>query len=162
MTVSTFGVDEDFVRRHYFPQMPGFNTDSNPTAATVLEFIQDAGADLEAALLQEDIVATGIATATDAAYVWCRKTIALAAAITCYPVMTGQDPAVLQKWQKQLDARYADLAEKGYLALGGGVSAPAEEPDGPTHFIDSYNLDTSENDLRASRITAPFRKDDRL
>lgn len=162
MSVSTFSVDEDYVRRHYYPQMPGFNTDSNPTAATVLEFIEDAAADLEAALLQESIVASSIATATDAAYVWCRKTIALDAAITCYPVMTGQDPAVLQKWQKKLDARYADLAEKGYLALGGGVVAPTEQPDGPTTFIDVLGLDTSENDRRASSVDMPFHADDLL
>ncbi len=160
--VSRFGVDADYVRRHYFPQMPGFNVDSNPTEATVDEKVEEAAQEVEAALLAEDIVAADLLTNTDGAYVWCRKTVALASAIACYPVMTGQDPAVLKRWQTDLDARLEDLDERGFLALGTGVSAPAEQPDGPTHFIDSMHLDTSENERRASRITAPFRKDDQL
>lgn len=160
--VNTFGITADFVRRRFYPQSPSFNTDSNPTEDTVTEFVEDAAADLEAALLQEDIDPASLIATNKAAYIWCRKTIALDAAITCYPVMTGQDPAVLQKWQLKLNARYEDLAEKGYLALGGGVAAPAEQPDGPTHFIDRLNLDTSENDRRASSVDMPFHKDDQL
>lgn len=162
MTVTTFGVDAGFVRRHYYPQQPDFSTDSNPTEATVLEKIDGFAADLEGKLARESITASAITTVTDAAYLWCRKTLALMVAIEIYPVMTGNDSAAAKKWQKELDARLKDLSEDGFLALGGGVAAPTEEPDGPTHFIDNLGLDTSENEANASSVDMPFHKDDRL
>lgn len=160
--VNLFGVTPDLVKKRHFPQWNAFTTNTNPSNATVLEMIDEAAGELEARLLQEAIVATGLVVSNAAAYLWCRKAIRLMTAIEVLSVATQQVPPLSNRWQGQLDKMWKDLDEKGYLALGSGVSSPSTQPDGPTHFIDTLSLDTSDNDDNASSINFPFHKDDEL
>jgi len=160
--VNLFGVTPTNLYTRHFPQWNGPTTDGNPSHATVLEIIDECAAELEARLLQESIDATALLVTNAAAYLWCRETLRLMAAIQVIAVATQQAPAVSVNWQKQLDARFESLDEKGYLALGGGVSAPSNQPDGPTHFIDHYSIDTTENAANYSGVTARMRRDDEL
>ncbi len=162
MTVSTFGVTALIVRADYLPQINEFTTDSNPTLASVNRFIDQKAGVLEAKLLQESIVASAITIATDAAYLWCQATLTLMVAIRAGEVAYQQNPDILKAWREELNERFNELAARGYLALGGGVAAPAEQPNGPTTFIDNLGIDTSENDANPSSVTFPFRKDDQL
>lgn len=162
--VSTFGVTYTNLYSRHLPQMSAPTSSSNPAADTVTEIIEECAATLEAKLLQEGITASAITVATDAPYLWCRQTLRLQAMVEVLPVLSGQDSGLLKRLQAELDARWADLASKGYLALGTGtgVSAPEQQPDGPRHHIDSLGLDTSDNEAFASTITARLRRDDEL
>lgn len=160
--VNLFGVTPAIVRADYFPQFNDFTTDTNPSLASVLRFIDQEAAVLEAKLLQEDIDATGLLVTNEAAYLWCQATLTLQAAIHTMPRMTQQDSALLNLWRDELAERRAELAAKGYLALGGGVSAPSTQPDGPNHHIDTYGIDLAENNANFSGVTARLRRDDEL
>ncbi len=70
-------------------------------------------------------------------------------------------PPLLPAWQKELDARWADLEKRGYLALGTGAPVPASDPHGPTTHIQHLNLDTGDP-VCASSARPIFRKDDHL
>lgn len=158
---STFGVTAALVRRAYFPHLDEFSASSVPVALRVTEIIADAAADLEGKLSQEDLAASAITDSASAAYRWCANTLRLASAISALQEMASADPEVVKAWQARLNARYKDLADNGYLALGGGVSAPSQQADGPSHHIDEYGLDIDEtSDL--SDATNPFRKSDDL
>lgn len=158
---STFGVAADSVRLRYLPQLDAFSTSSIPTAATVANIISDQAAILDGKLRGESIDPSSIAVSTDAAYLWCAYTIRLASAIEVMEASTHSSVEVLERWTAQLAARWKDLEEKGYLALGSGVSAPATPANGPTHHIDTYGLtiqNTSDiSDLDDSR---PRRSDE--
>lgn len=160
--VNLFGVTATNLYTRHFPQWSAATAESSPSAVTVAEIIDECAATLEAKLLQEDIVATSLTTTGVGAYLWCRETLRLQAALAVVEVATQQVPALASTWQKQLDARWEELDTKGYLALGTGVSAPAEQPDGPTHFIDQLGLDVSTNVTNASTVDLPFHKDDFL
>lgn len=164
MSVSIFTVTHLIVRADRFPQLNDFSAVSQPTDTVVTRRINQAAAELEAKLAQESLSASGLEAtgATTAEYLWCQETLTLAAAIRIATLITGFSSEVLDEWRDELAERWRQLEEKGYLALGGAGSAPAEQPDGPTHFIDKLSLDTSDNDASASIITAPFRRDDML
>ena len=158
---STFGVTAALVRRAYFPHLDEFTASSVPVLLRVTEIISDEAADLEGKLAQEDVTASAITDATSAAYRWCAKTLRLASALCVLQEMASADPDIAKAWQGRLDARYEDLAENGYLTLGGGVSAPAQQADGPSHHIDEYAL-TIDDSTDLSDATNPFRKSDIL
>lgn len=164
MTVSLFGVTAAIVKADYLPQVNEFSPDSNPTLASVNRYLDQKAAVLEAKLLQEGIAASGITVSTDAPYLWCQATLTLMVAIRAMEAMTQQDAGLLKTWRDELDARWAELAAKGYLALGTGtgVAAPSTQPDGPNHFIDALGIDLSDNEADHSGITARLRRDDEL
>lgn len=159
--VNLFGVTPTTLQQRHFSQWSTPSTDSNPTHAVWAEIIDEQAAQLEAKLLQEDIDATGLTVTNAAAYLWCRETLRLMAAIQVATEATQQAVPLLPTWEKQLAARWAELEEKGYLALGGGVSAPSEQPDGPTHHIDSYDLDVGST-ADASDVVPVLRRSDIL
>lgn len=160
--VNLFGVTPTTLYRRHFSQWSAPSTESNPDSDTVAEIIDERAAELEARLLQEDVVATDLLVTNAAAYLWCRETLRLMCAIQVAAEATQQAPPLASTWQSQLDTRFEQLDDKGFLALGGGVEAPVEQPDGPTTFIDSLGIDTSTNDANASSIDFPFHKDDLL
>lgn len=160
--LNLFGVTAALLYTRHFPQLSAPTTDSNPSLATVEEIIEEQAAALSGYLLAEDIDALSLTVSNSAAYLWCRETLRLMAAVQVAACMTQQQVPLLPACEKHLAARLTALDENGNLALGGGVAAPAEEPDGPTHFIDHLGLDTSVNDDSASTIDMPFRKDDQL
>lgn len=160
--VNLFGVTFTNLYTRHFPQWSQASTESNPSSATVAEIIDECAATLEAKLLQEDIDATELLVTNAAAYLWCRETLRLMAAIKVLPVATQQVPELSKDWQRELTARWQELADEGYLALGSGVSAPTEQPDGPTTFIDSMGLSVANNNADASSLDFPFHKDDQL
>lgn len=160
--LNLFGVTAASLYARHFPQVAAAVTDSNPSLAAVMEIIDEQAAALSGFLLAEDIDALSLTVSNSPAYLWCRETLRLMAAIQVAAVMVQAQVPLLPAWEKQLETRLKNLAEQGYLALGGGVSPPAEQPDGPTHFIDALGLDTSENDEFASGVTMPLRKDDLL
>lgn len=159
--VNLFTVTPTSLYSRHFPQWTAPTTEGNPTSATVAEIIDECAATLEAKLLQESITATAITTSNSAAYLWCRETLRLMAAIAVLAVASQQVPEVSKGWQKQLDERWKELQAKGYLALGGGVTAPAADPHGPTTHIQTYGLDTGDP-ADASSARPIFRKDDHL
>ena len=164
MTVSLFGVTAAIVRADYLPQVNEFSTDSNPTLAAVNRYLDQKAATLEAKLLQEGITASGITVATDAPFLWCQATLTLMVAIRTMEAMTQQDAGLLKSWRDELEARWEELASKGYLALGTGtgVAAPSTQPDGPNHHIDTLGIDTSENEASYSDVTVRLRRSDEL
>lgn len=157
---SIFGVTHDTVRKHHFPQWSAFTTGSNPSADTITEKILECAGELEAKLLQEDITASAITDSTSAAYLWCQKTLKLMAALEILTIATQAVPPISSQWQGWLDKRWENLADNSNLALGGGVAAPATQPDGPTHHIAQLLIDVGEPALDASPAIPPFRQSD--
>jgi len=160
--VSVFGVTPANAYRRHLPQHPPPQADSNPDIDTVSEIIDECAADLEGALAEESITANAITVSNSAAYLWCRQTLRLMVMVRVLPVLQGQDSPLLKVLQADLDRRLRNLASRGYLALGSGVTGPSIQPDGPSHWIDALGLETATNDANASSVTAPFRKDDQL
>ena len=80
-------------------------------------------------------------------------------AIEILSVATQQVPPLSAKWQEQLDALWKELAEKGYLALGSGVSAPSSPADGPTTHLNTYGIDVGEIAADASTSIPRLRRD---
>lgn len=162
--VQTFGVTNVLVQVDYFSQGGSFSDISNPSSASVDRYINQQAARLESALLKESIDASDVTAlgSTSAPYLWCQDTLELMVAMRVAKDMLQSPPPNQKDWKTELDERLKDLDENGYLALGGGLTAPAEQPDGPTHFIDELGLDTSVNNAAASSVDAPFHKDDLL
>lgn len=158
---SAFGVTAPTLRAAFFPHLDEFSTNSVPSAVQVADFINKSAAVLDGKLLQESISAAAIMDTTSAAYVWCGDTIQMAAAIRTARAMVGTDPDVVRAWVKELEARYADLDERGYLVLGAGAAAPAQEAEGPSHHIDEYSLEVDDPADMSDTIPL-FRKSDLL
>lgn len=161
MPPSTFAVTHVDVRDQYFPNGDPFSGNSVPTADAVTKIILGRAALLEGKLAAEDVAASSITVATSSAYLWCADTIRLAAAIKVMQGMTSQDPDVLKSWAAELRERFDDLAASGYLALGDGVTAPAEQADGPNHHIDEFNLEVR-NTADIPDLTEMPSRDDEL
>lgn len=164
MSIPIYGVTAAKVRSHHFPQLSGgFSVNSNPTAATVTEMVDDAGADLAGKLAAKGVTAATIHNAPvtyPIAYAWCAKTVRLAAAIEVFASMSGQDPAIRQAWKKELKARLDDLNERGYLALGDAPS-PTQPANGPRSYVATLGLDTGDT-ADDSAAVPRFRRDDKL
>lgn len=155
--LNLFGVTAASLYARHFPQLSVATTDSNPSLATVLEIIDEQAAALSGYLLAEDIEATGLTVSNSPAYLWCRETLRLMAAIQVASVMTQQQVPLLPAWEKQLAARLKDLDERGDVVLGFDSGTL---PNGPTHHIDTYNLDIGDPYTEASDVVPPFRKSD--
>ena len=162
VAVPLFGVTPELVKRRHFPQWNSFTTNTNPSLATVLELIDECAAQLVARLLQESISASALTVTNAAAYLWCRRVLRLMAAIEILSVATQQAPPLSAKWQAQLDALWKELSEKGYLALGSGVSAPSSPADGPTTHVNTYGFDVGDIAGDGSTVIPRLRRDDDL
>lgn len=157
-----FAVTFATVKNHHFPQWGAFTANSNPSATTVTEKILECAGELEGKLALENITATAIIDTTSAAYLWCQKTLKLMAAIEILTIATQQAPPLSSKWQEWLDLRWKELNEKGYLLLGGGVSAPTSPANGPTTHLDVYGIDVGDIAYDASTSIPRLRRDDDL
>lgn len=155
--LNLFGVTAASLYARHFPQLSAPTTDSNPSLATVLEIIDEQAAALSGFLLAEDIDALSLTVSNSAAYLWCRETLRLMAAVQVAACMTQQQVPLLPAWEKQLAARLADLDERGDVVLGLNLGAL---PNGPTHHIDTYNLSIGDPYADASDVIPPFRKND--
>lgn len=164
MALQTFGVTAAKVAAHHFPQLSGgFSANSSPTTTTVGEMI-----DAEAARLAGKLRAKAVTPSTvdnsstyPEAYNWCADTIRLGAAVRAARAMVGQNPAVVDAWEKELAARYADLTKHGYIALG-DAPEPSESATGPRTHIDELSLTTGTSDTTLVSSAEPtFRIKDR-
>lgn len=163
MTVSVFGLTAAILRADYLPNADDFSTSSSPTVATVTRLLNQKAAELEGRLLKEAIAASGITSATSAAYLWCQETLSLMVMIRVAGLMTGLNGDLVKEWQVRLDDRLQTLADDGATALGDtSLSTSASDPDGPTSHITELGLDVSDMASSASSVTPPFRKDDVL
>lgn len=161
--IGVFGVVVDSVRRHYFPQWPSFSSKSNPTSSTVEEAIDEEAATLAGKLAMRSVDVDDInAIDTPLANAWCAATLKLMVAIRIAPAVTGLDPAMVQRWSKELRARLTELEQNGATVLG-DVTAD-EEADSPleasTH-ISEYDLETSDTSQMSSAAVR-LRYDDEL
>ncbi len=161
MAITVFGVVHGSIRDHHFPQQQqSFGATSKPTATVVGEMIDASAAVLAGKLRAESITPSSITTTYAEAYAWCAEAVRIGAAIRAFPAMTGQDPEVLKAWRATLDAKWADLDERGYLALG-DAPAPTVPADGPTTHINEHSLDTGDT-ADISSVIPRFRRDDQL
>jgi len=165
VAINVFGVTADGVQRHMFPQWPSFSTKSNPTAVTVGEIIDEQAAKLAGQLLKRSIDASTTALTQSGhplGWAWCASTLKLMVAMQIVPAVTGLDPAVVNRWGRELKERLKELEEHGATVLG-DVTAD-EETDSPleasTH-IDQYDLETSDTSLM-SGTGVRLRYDDEL
>ena len=162
MALNTFGVTPDRIRRHYFPHIDAFSANSSPTLVTVTERIDSAAARLAGQLLLKNIDPDSGITAGSYAYTWCAETVCIIAAIRLTETMTGQAPAVVESWRKDLEERFELLSKNGETALGGGADAfGTSESAGPTDFISELSLDVGDTSL-ASDVTPHLRRSDQL
>lgn len=161
MAIEDFGVTHQDVSSRHFPQLT-FSATSNPTATAVDGFIEDSAADLAGALVKEGMNPSALAAdIPSAAYVWCATTIRMAAALEVMRGMTGQDPAVVQAWERKVDRRLKDLDAYGAAALGISDSSSTTDANGPRTHIDAFGLTTSAS-IDVSSALPTFRKDDAL
>lgn len=161
MALETFGVAPQDVSARHFPHLT-FSATSRPAESAVESFIEDAAADLAGALVKEGLSpATLGADPTSAAYVWCATTVRMAAALEVMRGMTGQDPAVVQAWERKVERRLKDLDAYGAAALGISGSDSTTEANGPRTHIDAFSLETSASTDVSSALPT-FRKDDSL
>ena len=162
MSVSTFGVTADLVRRHFFPSFQPWGVDTSPSSVTVGEEVTWAASDLDGQLRTKGVDPSSITDATSAAYTWCAKTLALMVACAVVRAMTGTDPKLAVGLQKQLDERLARLLKLGVDALGQGASDSGASPaQGPLSHITQLGLSVGDTGL-ASTAAPIFRKDDFL
>lgn len=164
MTVATFGVTADKVRAHHFPHIPAFDTNSSPSAATVLEKIYEKAAELQGRLLKESVSAAGVEAlgATAGPYLWCRETLKLMVAVEVGRDMTGADPALVKAWESRLALRLKRLEADSATELGDdSLTTTPSDPDGPTSHISELGLDVGDTS-EASDVVPVFRRKDRL
>jgi hypothetical protein len=162
MSLSTFGVSADSVRRHRFPHLDSFGASTVPSLSTVEEAVSRAAARLAGKLLLEAIDAEAISDATSPAYLWCQETLELMVAIRVAEAMTHRDSELLRVWRTEVDARFEELDEGGVDALGGGaITTSASDPDGPTSHISQNNL-TTDASADMSTTVPRLRRDDLL
>lgn len=159
--VNLFTVTPETLFRRHFSQWSAPSTESNPSFIAVAEIIDEKAGELDGKLLEQAILASALTVTNVPAYLWCRETLRLMCALQVASEAMQAPPPLATIWQKQLDARLADLASRGYLALGAGAPVPASDPHGPTTHIQHLNLDTG-NPADASSARPIFRKDDHL
>ncbi len=161
MAIAVFGVTAAKLKAHHFPQLAEFSANSNPTSTTVGEMIEASAVDLAGRLRAEGLTPSAIdAATTSESYAWSADAVRLGAAVRAIAGMTGQDPAVRQAWERDLQRKWDDLTSRGYLALG-DATAPAELADGPRSHISNHSLDVGdEQDI--SDVIPVFRRNDHL
>lgn len=161
MAIATFGVTYTTLAAHHFPALTP-STASKPTAATMTEKVKDGAADLAGRLAQKGITAANISEDDHPnAYQWASKYVRLYAAIGALQAGATADPEVVKAWRAELKDMQEALAEHGYLALGGDLSAPSEAAEGVLTHISNHDLDVGdETDI--SDVIPTFRRSDQL
>jgi hypothetical protein len=159
MAIATFGVTPESVRKRHFPHQGAFSASSNPSALEVSAIITEQAARLSGKLRGEDLEPSSITDTDSDAWAWCALAVRLASAIEVMRSASAQDPEVLKAWRADLRDMWTDLAENGYLALGSGVTAPAQQADGPSHHIDEYGLETPDDEMSPLTDSIPRRSD---
>jgi hypothetical protein len=156
---SSFGLDAESVRRHFFPNADAFSASSRPSSSTVAEVIEEEAAAMAGALSLESISADAIAVASSA-YRTCRRILRMQVAAKLIRLMSGVDTELAKSWDVSVADWYAKVASGGASFLGDGASTPGEaDPDGPTWHGTGLTQDTQ----AAQSSTVPaLRKDDRL
>ena len=163
MAVNEFGVTAAKVSAMYFPQWTGgFSTSSNPNAVTVGLIIEESAAVLEGRLYGENITASAITTATDAAYIMCAGQLRRMSALRIFRETTQQNPDLAKSLEAEIDAWFKQLAEKGGTFLGNSsLNSGDADPDGPTSHITQYGLTTDDADDMSTTVPR-LRRDDEL
>lgn len=162
MSINTFDVDVARVRDDFFPHITaGFTENSSPKAETVERYVSEEAATLAGKLRQKSISTDDIDDPESPEWVWCARVVTLMVAIRTLQVMSGQNPAVADAWEKRLAGLLEDLSENGELALGMDTSGSDSEPDGPTDFISELGLDTGDTS-DASDVIPALRRSDAL
>lgn len=161
MTASTFGVDAEGVRRHFFPHFESWSATTSPTLAVVTEAVEEEAAVLSGHLTLELIDASSI-TPGSAAYLACRQQLRLMVALRVLGAMTGADPALGQTWRGVIKDWWKALDEGGATFLGdGATTSGTSDPDGPTTHINTYGL-TTDTAANMSTVVPRLRRDDAL
>lgn len=162
--LQTFGVTVSSIRRHHFANQSDFSSSSNPTDATVAEMIDDCAGELAGRLTELEIDPSSSAiTVGSAPYVQLRNCLRKMVAVRILTDATNQDPPLLARWEKELEAFWTRLEEKGPSALGNeSLSSSASEPEGPTTHLDELGIDVGDPATDASDAIPPFRKSDEL
>lgn len=149
MSTSLFGLTAASLRKHMFPQWNDFSAMSQPDDTTVDEIIEGQAGELAAKLYKENIDAASIPDDVDSedlhspAWLWCLETLKLMAALRVLEVATQSDPALAQKYEKRLTARFEDLNSSGAAALGDEALDSGDSPSaGPTTHINQFGLTT--------------------
>jgi hypothetical protein len=162
MTINEFDVNVVQLRDDYFPHVTaGFTENSSPTAETVERYITEEAATLGGKLLLASISVDDIVDDESSEWVWCTKVLTLMVAIRTLQVMSGQNPAVAEAWEKRLAGMLADLSENGELALGLDSSGSDSDPKGPTDHISELGLDIGDT-ADASDVIPSLRRSDAL
>lgn len=161
MAINEFDVDADRVRDDYFPALPPFDDESNPSADTVARYITEAAAELAGKLLLQTIDPVFITDDTTSQFVWCAQTVTLMVAIRILGVQTGQNPEAMKSWQSILAGRLKDLDASGSLALGYDDSGSDGNPKGPTTYLTELGISLP-SAADASGVTPVLRRDDDL
>lgn len=166
MSINTFGVTSDSVRRHHFPQWPAFSTKSNPTDATVTEMISECAARLCGELSLRGIQfdpAVLTNSAQPIAFAWCAATVKLDVAIRIVPSVTGLDPAQVRRWKDEFKERTAAFEKYGAKLLGDATESGdgTDDPIGVSDHITEYSLTTTDP-ADMSTAAMPLHKDDQL
>ena len=160
MTVSTFGVDAESVRRHHFAFMPAFAAGSRPSLATVTEAIAEEAAAMAGALALELVNAASI-TVDSGAYNTCRRILRLQVAARLARDIPGADSALARSWDGAVRDWYEKLDEGGASFLGDGATATGGfDADGPVSHLSVYNLERDEGASMSSPVNGKLRMDD--
>lgn len=165
MALSLFGVTATTVQTDCFPHWTAFSSTSKPSSSSVGRYVDEEAGDLAGRLLAENISAATVHAlgATEAPYVWCRKTLTLMTAVRVCKASTARDPELAQSFQRELDARFKRLDAIGQLALGSDtLNTDTSEADGPHHHVDEYDMDTSDDATNASSVEPELRREDEL
>lgn len=163
MAVNDFGVTAAKVAAMYFPQWTGgFSASSNPTSTTVGLIVEESAAVLEGRLYGENITASEITTTTSAAYIMCAGQLRRMTALRIFRETTQQNPELAKSLETEIDAWFAQLAEKGGTFLGDeSLNGGTSDPDGPTSHITQYSL-TTDSAENMSTTVPRLRRDDAL
>ena len=161
MAINEFGVDATRVRDDYFPALPPFDDESNPSGTTIARYITEAAAELAGKLLLQVIDPVFITDPATSQYVWCAQTVTLMVAIRVLGVQTGQNPEAMKGWQEILAARLKDLDANGSLALGYDDTGSDGNPKGPTTYLTELGLSMPDS-ADASGVDPVLRRDDEL
>lgn len=161
--IETFGVTPDGVRRHHFPHLDAFSASTSPSSATVAEMIDAEAGRLAGALLAEAIPTSAITQGT-AAHAQCARILRLMAARSALEAMTGKDPEIAKRWDREIDRWFESLDELGPTFLGDDTlgTLEASDADGPTDHISEYGLEVGTDTTDASDAIMPLRKDNLL
>lgn len=163
MTIATFGVTVDSVRKHHFPTQNAWSTSSSPSLATVTEMLDVEAGRLAGALLKESIPTSAIVAGTPE-YASCQGQLRMMVARRALDAMTGADPAIAKRWDTAIDGWFKSLDADGPTFLGNDDlgTLSLSDADGPTEHLTEYGLAVDSDTLPPSDALNPFRVDDLL